>query len=94
MDIKNPRLIKLKGILFLLLAVISSVLLILRTPESTSVLLLGIALWAACRFYYFAFYVLQHYADPSFRYSGLWSLCRYLLQSKKAGEPRSNIDRP
>jgi hypothetical protein len=83
MDLKNPRLIKLKGILFLLLAILSSVLLFLRTPEWRTVLLLGIALWAACRFYYFAFYVLQHYADPDFRYSGLWSLCRYLLKSKR-----------
>ena len=94
MDLKNPRVLKLKGALFLLLAILSSVLLVLRTPEWTTVLLLGIALWAACRFYYFAFYVLQHYADPDFRYRGLWPLFRYLLQSKKAGAPRSNIGRP
>lgn len=81
MDLQNPRLIKLKAVLFLLLAIISSFLLILRTPEFTSVLLLGIALWAACRCYYFAFYVLHHYVDPRFRYSGIWSIIRYLLQS-------------
>ncbi len=83
MDLKNPRLIKLKGALFFLLAVASSTLLILRTPELISVLLLAIALWSACRFYYFAFYVLHHYVDPAFRYSGLGSLIRYLLSSRR-----------
>ena len=83
MDLKSPRLIRLKAFLFLLIAAGASVLLILRTPEAISVLLLGLALWAACRCYYFAFYVLHHYVDPSFRYSGLLSLVRYLFQRKK-----------
>jgi len=83
MDLKNPRLIKLKAFLFFLIAAGASLLLILRTPEAVSVLLLGLALWAACRCYYFAFYVLHHYVDPSFRYSGLLSLIRYLFKSKK-----------
>ena len=83
MDLKSPRLIRLKAFLFLLIAAGASVLLILRTPQAISVLLLGLALWAACRCYYFAFYVLHHYVDPSFRYSGLLSLVRYLFQRKK-----------
>ena len=82
-DLKNPRLIKLKAVLFLLIAAGASALLILRTPELASVVLLGLALWAACRCYYFAFYVLHHYVDPSFRYSGLLSLLRYLFQAKR-----------
>jgi hypothetical protein len=45
--------------------------------------LLVICVWAFCRFYYFAFYVLEHYADPNFRYAGLLDLLRYLLGSKK-----------
>ena len=62
--------------LFLVIVVVSSTLLLWRTPELSSVLLLGVALWAACRCYYFAFYVLQHYVDPEFRYTGLWDLIR------------------
>ena len=31
-----------------------------------------------CRAYYFAFYVIERYADPSFKFSGLWSFVRYL----------------
>jgi len=80
MDIKNPRLIKFKAVLFLVITMLSSALLLIKTPEISSVLLLGVALWAACRSYYFAFYVLHHYVDPTFHYSGLWSLVRYLLR--------------
>jgi hypothetical protein len=58
-------------------------LLILRTPEVSSVLLLGIAPWAACRSYYFAFYVLERYVDPTFRFSGIWALVRYLVVGRK-----------
>jgi hypothetical protein len=82
MDLKNPRLIKLKGALFLFLTVLASALLLMRTPEISSVFLLVIALWAACRAYYFAFYVLHHYVDASFNYSGIGSLIRYLLPFK------------
>ncbi len=83
MDLKSPRLIKLKAVLFFLIATAASLLLLQRTPEITSILLLGLALWAACRCYYFAFYVLQHYVDPSFRYSGLISLVRHFFGSKR-----------
>jgi hypothetical protein len=83
-DITNPGLIKLKGALFLLLAVLCSGLLLLQTPEVTSALLLAITVWAACRFYYFAFYVLHHYVDPEFRYSGLIALVRYLVRSRNS----------
>jgi hypothetical protein len=83
MDLTNPRLIKLKAVLFLAIVLIASTLLICRTPELSSALLLIVALWAACRSYYFAFYVLQHYVDPSFRYSGLGALLRAALRRRR-----------
>jgi hypothetical protein len=78
-DLTNPRLIKLKGLLFLVLGLLASALLILVQPEWKTVALLGIAIWAFCRFYYFAFYVIEHYVDPEFRYSGLASFFVYLV---------------
>jgi hypothetical protein len=45
-------------------------------------LFLGIAS-AACRAYYFAFYVIQHYVDDGYKFSGLISFCRYLLARKR-----------
>jgi hypothetical protein len=88
-DLKNPRVLKLKAVLFLVIAVTASALLLADTPRLKSVVLLLVALWAACRCYYFAFYVLQHYVDPEFRYSGLWSMVRHLGQKNRT-EKKSN----
>lgn len=79
MDIKSPTLLKLKGVLFLILGLIAAGLLIFQSPDWTTVVLILIVIWAFSRFYYFAFYVLHHYADKSFKYSGLLDLVRYLL---------------
>ncbi len=78
-DISDVRLLKLKGILFLLLGVTGAGLLIAESPNLKAIALLGVSVWAFCRFYYFAFYVLHHYADPSFQYAGLFHLFRYLI---------------
>jgi hypothetical protein len=83
MDIKSPRLLKIKGLLFLLLGILSTLLLWAENPSLKTLILLVICLWSFCRFYYFAFYVLQHYADPDFRYSGLWDLFLYLTGFRK-----------
>jgi hypothetical protein len=77
-DLTSSRLIKLKGFLFLFLAVASAVLLLLERPNLRTAALLTLVVWSSCRFYYFAFYVLEHYVDPTFRYSGLLSLAKHL----------------
>jgi len=79
MDIKNPALLKVKGLLFLLLGLLAVALLILESPDWRTVGLIVIVIWAFSRFYYFAFYVLHHYADKNFKYTGLIDLVRYLL---------------
>ena len=81
-DLTNPNWIKLKGILFLLIGVLASVLLLLEHPGLKIAVLLAIAIWCFCRFYYFAFYVIEHYVDPGYRFSGLWSFARYLISRK------------
>ena len=81
-DIESPTLLKAKGILFLLLGLMASGLLIFISPHFITVVLLVIVIWAFCRFYYFAFYVLHHYADKSFNYAGILHLIRYLLGRK------------
>ena len=67
-DLKSPRVIYLKGGLFLLIGVAAGVLLVLRQPQWQTGALLAVCVWASCRFYYFAFYVIQHYVDDSYRY--------------------------
>lgn len=79
-NLTGPRWIKAKGILFLLVGLSSSAILITERPELKLALLLGIAVWSFCRFYYCAFYVIEHYVDPAYHFSGLWSFARYLLR--------------
>jgi hypothetical protein len=83
-DLTNPKLIKLKGFLFLLMGIFSSVLLLIYAPSLTVALLLTIAIWSFCRFYYFAFYVIEHYVDPGFKFAGLWDFARYRMKQRKA----------
>lgn len=82
-DLTSPFLIKLKGILFLLVGICSAALLILEEPTLKIAVLLAITIWCFCRFYYCAFYVIEHYVDPAYRFSGLWSFARYLMQRRR-----------
>lgn len=79
MDITSPRILKLKAALFLVLGGLSGALLLAPFFSWRSLGLLVLTVWAFCRAYYFGFYVLEHYADPGFRYSGIWNLLCYLL---------------
>jgi len=81
-DLKNPRWIWLKGWLFLFLGSMAATLVLLESPSLRNALYLAIAVWAFCRFYYFAFHVLQHYVDPGYRFSGLCSFARYILRKR------------
>jgi hypothetical protein len=47
-------------------------------------LLFLVALWSFCRFYYFALYVIEHYVDPDYRFSGLFSFFEIPYRDKKA----------
>jgi len=84
-DLTDPRWIKLKGLLFLLLGILCGILLVLDQPVPKTAVLLALCVWSFCRFYYFAFYVIEHYVDPGYRFSGLWSFAQYLLKGRKAG---------
>jgi hypothetical protein len=87
-DLTSPRWIKFKGLLFLAVGILSSVLLVLEEPTVRVVLLLILTIWCFCRSYYFAFYVIEHYVDPAFRFSGLFAFLRYLCGRKgRAGPP-------
>jgi hypothetical protein len=72
-NLTNSSVIKFKGVLFLLLGIFSAALLLSEAPSAKNLLLLWIAVWSSCRFYYFAFYVIERYVDPSYRFSGLYS---------------------
>jgi hypothetical protein len=83
-ELKNRRWIFLKGVLFLALGLLAAAVLILEHPSWQIAALLAVAIWSFCRFYYFAFYVIERYVDPSYRFSGLLSFVRYMLQKWKS----------
>jgi len=86
-DITNPTWIKAKGLLFLIIGLSASVMLVMEQPNWKVAALLAVAVWCFCRFYYFAFYVIENYVDPAFRFSGLWSFVRYLLSKRFRRRP-------
>lgn len=81
-DIKNSRLIYLKGGLFLILGIFSASLLVAITMSWQVFFLLMICIWSFCRFYYFAFYVIQNYVDGTYRFRGLWDFLKYFLSDR------------
>jgi hypothetical protein len=82
-DLTDPRWIKFKGLLFLFVGIAAAVLLWLELPTLRVGLLLMIVIWSFCRAYYFAFYVIERYIDPQFRFSGLWSAMKYLCSRRR-----------
>ena len=85
-DLSSAWAIKAKGLLFFFGGAFAATLLLMEHPTIKTALLLGLSVWCFCRFYYFAFYVIERYIDPSYRFSGLWSFARYLMRrSGKTG---------
>ena len=70
----------MKGVLLFVLGISSAVLLLMEAPSLRVAALLALIVWAFCRAYYFAFYVIEHYVDSSYKFSGLWSFAGYLLK--------------
>ena len=83
-EITDSRWIKIKGILFLVVGIAAALTLIFDQYKVKTTLLLAISIWWFCRFYYFAFYVIEKYVDSSYRFSGLWSFVRYLFRRRTA----------
>lgn len=81
-DLTSAPLLYLKAGLFLLLGVLASFLILLDNPSLKVAALLLLAIWAFARAYYFAFYVVQHYIDPGYRFAGLGSFARYLCKRR------------
>lgn len=82
-DLQNKKLIWFKGWLFLFAGLLASGLLLFEAFTWKVALLLAIAVWCFCRFYYFAFYVIEHYVDPGYKFAGLWDFVKYALGGKR-----------
>lgn len=81
-DISSPRLLYLKAALFVATGSIAVTLILLDSPSLRTASLLALSVWCFARAYYFAFYVIEHYVDDSYRFAGLgdffvWSWKRF-----------------
>ena len=82
-DLKNPRLIYLKGFLFLLILLSAGALLILRNPSWETAALVCLVVWASARLYFFMFYVIEKYVDRDYKFAGLTSFVLYLIGAQR-----------
>lgn len=81
-DLKSAKLMHLKAALFLVIGFVSAGLLFAQSPTAQTALLLALLVWSFSRAYYFAFYVIEHYIDPRFKFAGLWDAARYLARKR------------
>jgi hypothetical protein len=70
-DLKSKNAILAKGFLFLAMGVIAVVIIGIESRSWRVIVLTLVAAWAFCRFYYFMFYVIEKYVDPSFKFASL-----------------------
>jgi len=82
-----------KGWLFFALGSIAAGGLLAMAWSWEIALFLAVAVWAFCRWYYFMFYVIEHYVDPTFKFAGLGSFLRY-LRGKRAARPKAGDEPP
>jgi len=82
-DIKKTWLLYLKAFLLFLTGFVSSLILVFFNFNFKTTLLLLLAMWSFCRAYYFAFYVIQHYVDPTYKFSGLIDFAIYSIKNRR-----------
>jgi hypothetical protein len=89
-DLQDARWIYLKGVLFAVLLVGCCALILLETRSWAVAGLLAAVVWSAARLYYFMFYVIQHYVDHEYRFSGVFDFLLYACRGPRPGAARSS----
>ena len=78
-NIESPFWLWIKGGLFVAIGCLCLVFVAMVTQSVQLVAVCCLAIWAFCRAYYFAFYVIENYIDPKFRFAGLLSVLGYFV---------------
>ena len=92
-NIESPFWLWIKGGLFVAIGCLCLVFVAMVTQSVQVVAVCCLAIWAFCRAYYFAFYVIENYIDPKFRFAGLLSVLGYFVdkdQVVKTGTAQDN----
>jgi len=83
-DLQSHRWMWVKATLFLVIGIVSCALILADAPDIRVAALLLLAIWSFCRAYYFAFYVIEKYIDPSYRFSGIMAAARHLWKNRRS----------
>jgi hypothetical protein len=83
MDLKNPRLIYLKGFLFAAILATAAAIILILTRDWLIAAMLGLVVWSSARVYYFMFYVIEKYVDPGYRFAGILDFLRYVARGSQ-----------
>ncbi|MHC4477770.1 MAG: hypothetical protein ACYTEL_19165 [Planctomycetota bacterium] len=82
-DLKDARLMYLKGIGFLAILMASVLVILLENFSWKLAVLLGLIIWSSARLYYLMFYVIEKYVDPTYRFSGIMSFVKYVVKANR-----------
>jgi hypothetical protein len=82
-DLTSPWWIYAKAVGFVLIGLSASALILLQMPRWDVAIYLAISIWAFARAYYFAFYVVENYIDPNYRYAGLISFLKHFWETRQ-----------
>ena len=86
-DLQNKKLIVLKGVLFAIILAFSLTAIVMLTRDWHIAALLVLVTWSAARLYYFVFYVLEKYVDPTLKYSGITALFMAIVRRRPSASP-------
>jgi hypothetical protein len=86
-DLQSHRWMWVKAVLFVVVGTTACVLILVDDPDWRIAALLALAIWAFCRAYYFAFYVIEKYIDPSYRFSGILSAIKHAVTRRPPTSP-------
>ncbi|MBN1124888.1 MAG: hypothetical protein JXA82_07765 [Sedimentisphaerales bacterium] len=81
-DLKSARWIYCKGFLFLTILLLSVTIILIDHFSWKLSALLALTVWSSARFYYFLFYVIEKYVDPSYKFAGIFSFLLYLVKRR------------
>ena len=91
-NIESPFWLWIKGGLFVAIGCLCLVFVAMVTQSVQLVAVCCLAIWAFCRAYYFAFYVIENYIDPKFRFAGLLSVLGYFVDKDQVGRAETAQD--
>ncbi|MGF1451759.1 MAG: hypothetical protein ACFB21_06765 [Opitutales bacterium] len=82
-DLQHPGWMYLKALLLAAILVTCLVAALFENRLAFRALFLVLLVWSSARLYYFAFYVIECYIDPGYRFAGIGSAFRHLWRKRR-----------